>query len=143
MSLLAIPELEIIRTPLSWENGYDYVIRFADPARPAGDAQVVFKPVEAYQFTKHGKRFLEEGLKPEDIVANFVEFYPNGRGLDEDKGEHMRAGVGTKVLERIVQDARERNAKVLFGLTAKTSMRTYAQKHGFTCVGNYHVYTLL
>lgn len=143
MSPLTIPELEIIRTPLSWENGYDYVIRFTDPARQAGDAQIVFKPVEFYQFTAHGRRFLEEGLTQEDIVANLVDFYPNGRALDEDKGEHMRAGVGTKVLERIVLDAKERNAKVMFGVSAKTSLYAFAEKHGFTHVGRYHVYKLI
>lgn len=92
--------MQITEDKLQWENpvdGYQYRIRSSDDA-PEGDAQIIFIYVHD-TLAEVQLVLLSHGLRPEDKIVQLNTFYPNGRGLNEITGEHMRRGVGTVMLD--------------------------------------------
>lgn len=134
MPQLSVPEFEIARSGLGLFTGYHYTIIFQED-RPHGDAEVILKPVSHFGPLGIYEVFQKGELRPDDIAANLNQFYPNGKGLDEKSGKYMRQGVGSMVLERIVEDCLEHDAKVMVAFTGQDSMKSFLLKHGFTPYG--------
>lgn len=111
---------------------------FPDRPDKKGDAQLFFQSLDDMVGSDKNDKvaivFSERDIKPSDIVAHLNEFYPNGRGLDEKKDEHMREGVGTLVLNQLIDEAKANGAKVIYVFTGKVSMVNFLKKHGFECL---------
>ncbi len=134
--------LHVVRYDLGWAAGYQYEIRFPDDRW--GDAQLILRPIRDYKVHTTVYEALERaGLKPDETLAHLNEFYPNGRALNEETGEHMRESVGSEMLNVTTVDALEMGAKAMFVFTAKKSMRSFLGKKGFAQHGKYRWYKLL
>ncbi len=130
MLVRPIGTLTVVRYDLSFINGYRYETVFQDG--PRGVVNVFFGPVRSYQDRAIYTEFQRAGLKPEDMLADIAEFYPNGRDADENTGENMRQGTGTAVLDMISWDATKHGARAVFVYTGRNSMRSFLRKKGFT-----------
>ena len=134
MQQTAKPEFRVERSEIYWTTGYDYKFIFEED-RPNGDAQLILNRLRSNQSLTKYIGIENLGLNPDDVHAHLNEFYPNGRGLDEQSGEYMRQGIGTEALELIINDALEQNARVMFVYTSKESMIKFLDKNGFTFYG--------
>ena len=124
------PKIQTSKTNLGWADGWQYSFYFADGDRTNGDAQVIFAPLAS--LADHLRApLLTKGLADTDLLVHLNEFYPNGRALDESEGAHMREGVGTEVLNLLIEEARARGARGMYVFTGKTSMTSFLAKHGF------------
>ncbi|MFC1801282.1 hypothetical protein ACFLZB_02370 [Nanoarchaeota archaeon] len=74
---------------------------------------------------------------PTTLVAQVEEFFPNGRKLTPEQLEqYSRKGTGSILLKFMELDARNENAKVLYGIsTTKEGMNFFGEKKDFNDVG--------
>lgn len=78
------------------------------------------------------------GLDPNDVVVKIMEFYPNGElNAHNLNTENMRRGVGSAVLEHVIQNARKRGAKALSVSSFSDSMQSFLTKNGFDSHGSH------
>lgn len=113
----------IERAPIDWGvDGYQYRILHADGR--TGDAQLLF--------TRQNESHTKLNIQADSgLLAHINEFYPNGRGLDENSGENMRAGCGSEILNVLLADAAERRAELAYVFTGKPSMQAFLKKKDF------------
>jgi len=112
---------------------YKYFIKFSDGRE--GDCCVFIDTVIkcSCQFTEaQMKRFMALGIKKTDICICLDSFHPHGRGLYPDKCSFMRKGVGTEILETIIESLKIHNAKFIFCVASTDSMKAFVQKHKWT-----------
>jgi hypothetical protein len=127
-----IPKFEVRRTELEFPPGYNYLISFEDKNRPEGDACLIVMPFGNIRDEEFYLALEKEGIGPNDMVAFLQGFSPNGLRADELRPELTRKGVGTSVLEIIMNDARSYNAKIMYSYTHKESMKGFLIKNNFT-----------
>jgi len=133
--------MEIQVEGLQWDepvDGYHYKIP-ALKDKPEGEVQLIFKRVSD-MLPEVQEVLSAHGLKPEDRIAHLNEFYPNGKGLDEKTGEHMKRGVGTEVLNFLTEQCIAQGARAIYVFSVKPSMRSFLLKKGFETFGskNWH-----
>ena len=80
-----------------------------------------------YDFTQE-KAVIKEGLIAGQRIAGITDFFPNG---DPPAPQQMRRGVGTAVLEKIIEDARENKCILLFASTIEEVMKRFLEKNEF------------
>ena len=140
MSKIVVPEFEIVPSELDQVSGLDYRIVFEN-GRPEGFAQLVLGTVGDYCESNSlvAQKLPELGLDPRDVLVNLHRFHPNGRDLDPDDPEHrklMKKGVGTAVLDKLIEAALERDARVMHAFTThspkRIPMRNFLEKNGFS-----------
>ena len=132
-------KVTITKTPIdnrydSDRTGFDYVV---EGREKTGNGQLLFNTVRSRYIDGSQNdvylKLLEEGLKDDDIISWINEFYPNGNGLDEETGEHMRGGVGSALYDDMVKDSIEYGAKAIIAISMKKSMQNFLlNKQGFT-----------
>ena len=111
--------------------GFEYEILFPGTDRLEGYASVNFRNLGRYIHERvyddwRGK------FSDTDLVAEVATFYPHSMAAMEDTCEHMRQGVGTFVLERMIEDSKAEAAKIMHGFTNRTAMMNFLLKNGFT-----------
>ena len=151
---------DIQRSPVS--NGFEYKILFYDD-RPEGYVLLYFFPVTFYRDggisdmvgisdSEWDHRPINElytvlignGLKPDDTVANLNQFKPNGRQLTEDQMKRLTGeGVGSYMLERVIEDSLAHDARAMETLAITDSMRAFAGKKEFTLHKDRRYYKIL
>jgi len=68
--------------------------------------------------------------KNETLFVYLYDFHPNGRG--EEALNQNRRGFGSKVLNEVLKDCKEKNVKLIFGLVStESSKEFFMKKHGF------------
>lgn len=67
-------------------------------------------------------------MNSNDIFAQPVEFYPNGKKVNEITGKYMKEGIGSKILDILISDSLKQDAKVMFVFTDKVSMKSFLRK---------------
>lgn len=124
-------EIERSECEIGNTRGYNYRLIF-DGDRTEGVAELLFNSVEFYECSAPAAdRFRALGLQPGQMVAHLNRFYPNGEGIPDDS-PLMGQGVGTAALERIVADAKERGATVLYVFsTGRSGMAEFLERKGF------------
>ena len=142
MSKIIVPSFKITKNPIEWykpEIAIQYDIIF-NGNRPNGDAQLFLRKVSDYEDSIFYQELLSLGVDQDGVLAHLNEFYPNGRGLEDDNPEHQkltRLGIGKTVLEKITNDALEHNAKVMYVFsTGRKSMIDFLEKNDFTICQN-------
>ena len=128
--------MRIIEEKLQWEkpvDGYQYKIKPSEQT-PEGDAQLIYKNADE-TIEEVRSVLLAHGLQLGDRIVQLNEFYPNGRGLDEEVGEGMRKGVGTSVLADLEVRAIAQGAKAVYAFSMKPSMQSFLKKMGFEVFG--------
>ncbi|GEM_PF-5410276 len=121
---------------LQWGNpvdGYQYKIP-ASGDRPEGEAQLIYKRVSD-TLPEVQSILSNHGLQPDDKIAHLNEFYPNGRGRDEEVGEHMREGVGTAALDFLIGQCISQGAKAIYVFSVTSSMQSFLSKKEFETFG--------
>ena len=112
----------------------DYMLIFPPP-RPAGIAQLTVLPAYITDGSEElGAMFRSLGLG-EGLVAYVVGFYPNGTAPDCEIVQHMRQGVGSALLDEMMQDAVGHGAALIYVQPMRDSMRQFLRKHEFTFSG--------
>lgn len=128
-------ELGIDRERISLpRHGYGYFVK--SQGRPEGDARIYFFSLGNLRrspFRQLCSVLEVEGLQSNNIVAGLVNFYPNGRKVCR---QYMRQGVGSRLLERIIQDLKEQDAQALFLATRTPTMISFVEKKGFKYVAD-------
>jgi hypothetical protein len=131
-------EKQPLKEKLNWSapvDGHSYTFQ-ADDER-VGDATLIYKPVERYKNSQRIYRgLIALGLEDSDKIAHLNEFYPNGRGLDEDLAENMRKGFGSTALEHLISESVNEGAKAMYASTDKRSMQRFLEKKGFVHLGD-------
>jgi len=116
-------------------EGDQYKFEFPlDSERREGDAQMVYRKLDWFGRIKDDKLhtiLTERGVKPDEIIAQINEFYPNGRGLEEDIEKYMKGGYGSEVLNFLIDESKAKGAKVIFVFSIKSKMHNFLNKHGF------------
>ncbi len=114
-----------------FEGGIFYRVMHDDER--SGEVRVVYSAVLDYEGTIKDKA-VELGLSPEELIAQITDFYPNGKTgdwSDDAIVPFMRQGVGSELLERVVEDSVTKGARLMYVETGKDSMRAFLQKKGF------------
>ncbi len=123
--------IDIKKEVLVLDLTYSYNIYHPDGL--IGDAGVIVNKIRySDDFIK--EKALEENLREDDLCAKIENFFPNGTDLDRDyknDKEYMRKGVGTRVLNLIIEDCKKKNIKFLYLKTATDSMINFSRKNGF------------
>jgi hypothetical protein len=130
------PNIQTQKEKIDWAPfAFQYKFEFPNSTDKKGDAQLFFQSLDDLVGSDKNNKIAivlsKRGIEPSDIISHLNEFYPNGRALDEKKGEHMREGVGTVVLNQLIDEARANGAKVIYVFTGKESMVNFLKKHGF------------
>ncbi len=120
----------ISRSVSSDHSRIDYKVHPYFWFRPLGESCVVLRPVSFYQGSS-----AESALRshaPSDLVAEIIEFYPNGRNLDDSRENFQRVGVGSYVLEKIIEDVKKAGAQEVVILpSGRSSILNFLEKNGF------------
>jgi hypothetical protein len=120
-------EFDIARCDLTKGIGTNY--RFIFPNQSNGEAQVILRVFDQYRKAPYYQILLDKGVDPEDALAHLSHFYPNGIFHNEAR---MRKGVGSKVLETIINDVKDCDVKIMLVRVRAHSMKEFLQrKHGF------------
>lgn len=133
-----------VKEKMEWNDsnfeGDQYKFEFPfDNERQEGDAQMVYRTLEWFGRIKDDKLYAalaERGVKPSEIIAQINEFYPNGRGQEENIEKYMRGGYGTEVLNFLIEESKAKGAKVIYVFSGKEKMKNFLNKHGFEPVNN-------
>ena len=84
------------------------------------------------------------GLIPQDIVVDLSLFHPNGVRLSTGIVErYSRNGIGSYLLDRVMEKAKENNAKAMTTVATTESMQNFALKKGFVESYEDHYYKIL
>jgi hypothetical protein len=137
------PELDIVCE----EKGayWTYTTCYALGTRQViGEVNVIISPDESITRAVA----LSENLKslkrnaPEESVAEITVFYPHGSGSDAEARKDFQGngprpfgrGIGTRVLNRIIEDALTKGAKGVFCKTSQDGMIGLLNSRGFQAV---------
>jgi hypothetical protein len=100
-----------------------------------GEVTVIYR--ELSELAGKYQKFYDLGLKDDDRVADLLEFFPNGRYINENDKKHVKKGTGTKVLKRAIRDALLSDVKAVYCGTDKISMKSFlGKKHKFESLDN-------
>lgn len=119
-------------------EGFVYWIEFPEQNRTKGKAQFFFKKVNEDYFRKEEYlNLLSCGAKQEEVVAFLDTFYPNYYPWEKDAKyeSYMRTGVGSAVLEKIIEDVTAEGIDALCFVTYNESMKQFGFKKGFEIRG--------
>ncbi len=121
-------------------EGDQYTFEFPyENERQEGDAQMVYRKLERFGRIKDDSLYAvltERGVKSDEIIAQINEFYPNGRGKEEDIEKYMRGGCGTEALNFLIEESRAKGAKAIYVFSGKEKMKDFLNKHGFEPVSD-------
>ncbi|MBL7055719.1 hypothetical protein ISS07_02280 [Candidatus Woesearchaeota archaeon] len=125
--LLSVPPIII---PSYSGNNINCIVEPSEE-RPFGTARVEIKKCDKF-YTEPVKQQLRDlGLKVDDYVAHLLSFFPNGGGKEEEISKYTRHGVGSKLLDSIVEDSLERNAKGILVFSFHKWMDNFLSKKKF------------
>lgn len=127
--------VEFVITDSGGRRRYHYTTQFNDGRQ--GEAQLLLMQLgePPYEFPMEITA-VQNGLKEGDWFAGLTEFSPHGNREEEALLPFMRQGVGSNLLESIVEDAVEADCCILFVATKSPSMVAFLNKHGFVCYHN-------
>ncbi|HAM88001.1 MAG: hypothetical protein US83_C0001G0056 [Candidatus Falkowbacteria bacterium GW2011_GWC2_38_22] len=123
---------------LKWDDntiGDQFVFKFPDGStREHGEAQIIYETIDEIDKSDIQSILFKNGLQSKDIIAHLNQFYPNGHGPDEKTEENMKKGIGSEVLEYLMQEAISQGAKAMRTFTGNESMRRFLTKKGFEAI---------
>ncbi len=121
-------KIESVKT----EEGLRYRI-LHDDNLPEGVTKLDFSPLSTFQGEKIYEIAPSLGLGQSDIIAQITEFFPNGiqGNYNPQPIRPARHGVGSAVLERIIEDATKMGAKMVYAITSTHGMDALLSKRGF------------
>ena len=144
--------------PLYWierkENSamgfYEYIIYYIDPLREKGEAKfslTSFCSGDTWDPAHYNLELMQIlhdlGVSEGMYGIRLNMFYPNGSDYLNNLGssrekpyEHMRQGMGTVLLETIIHDALELNAKFIYFESYESEMADFSIKHNFERIGS-------
>jgi len=112
---------------------YEYFLKFADGREGYCRLYIDLVRKFAFHFTKaQMSRFRKHGIKSGDLGIWLDDFHPHGKGLNPDKCNFMRKGVGTKVLNLIIEKLKKHSPKFIYCQTSTTSMKEFVKKQGWS-----------
>lgn len=141
--MISKPEYRI-RVKTARKSCFDYEVNFADGR--TGAAQMIFFPIDIFDYTRFYDHLLGKGLKPSSLLSFVSNFYPNG-DLDykneEDDAALMRHGAGSAVWGLMVKESTEYGADLMYCSTAYMAMARFLRKNGCTAYDDQRFYQLL
>ncbi len=123
--------IDIKKEVLVLDLTYSYTIYHPDNL--TGDVGVIVKKAKDFEGLVKDKS-LEENIKETDFCAEIVNFFPNGSESDrKSKGDkkYMRKGVGTRILNKVIDDCKSARVKFLYVKTSEDSMLNFLRKKKF------------
>jgi hypothetical protein len=121
----------IDKSDQSW--GISYSIQHTGK-RSRGEVAISFNKVSEIEESKIRRKALSLGLSKSDIVATIDSFYPNGKTGSHDLNPlvpYMRQGIGSRILERVIKDAKAHGAKLILVETGQASMKSFLEKKDY------------
>jgi hypothetical protein len=116
--------VEIVKSPCEFAPGLCYEVHFQDETITSGYGQLLILPMISDR--QEYEEYEGLGLNRGDIVASISTFYPNRQRYRTE-----RKGVGKLLLDQMIQDSLESNAKLIDGYTREESMVDFLLKNGF------------
>ncbi|MBD3319415.1 hypothetical protein GF342_05920 [Candidatus Woesearchaeota archaeon] len=147
----SVPRFSILREPVDVQtlrycgfiNAFTYRVEFEDD-RPSGYARLHLEDAGLRLDLPNHEPLVKAGVHAGDVLATIALFYPNGDetvfsprnsvgGYNEAAlSRFARQGVGTRVLQQLVEDSLEHDARVLYTFTWQRAMKNFLRKHQFT-----------
>jgi hypothetical protein len=92
---------------------------------------------ELFKREENYKVFLNSGIQPRDTLSYLTCFHPNGYCLGEAAiKKYGRQGVGSHILERVIEDSTDMGAKAIVTTVTTGRMQRLARKHAFNYIGD-------
>jgi len=125
---------------LIYTNTYDL-----GPRHIIGNAEVYISPdlIITRELSENLKNLLNNS--PKQNIAQILKFYPHLVHSDDEANSKfpdwdspLRKGIGTKVLEQIIEDSRRKDIKGVFCTASQRGMEGFLRSRNFQCVSIYN-----
>lgn len=124
------PIVQIERKHSGIRNWFNYEIIILNHPPNSGSAEVKIEPLSYYSLTPSYPMAKALGLADDDLTVYIDKFYPHGHRDQEPDYPHLRRGIATQVLTRIIEDSIADGAKLLHVASKKPEMQAFMEKQG-------------
>lgn len=116
----------ILSKPYENDIGIEYAIKYSDDIAD-GEAHLIFSEINTYPIAMD----VFPELRCSDKLVEISIFYPHGSSDKERIKNYSKKGIGTTLLENMIQDSKENGSRVMFINTAYPKMQSLIEKHDF------------
>jgi|TARA_B100002003_G_C14095385_1_gene526856 GNAT superfamily N-acetyltransferase len=123
-----------MKTNIEKDNSYNTIdYKVQKNGKDAGTAQLEFLEIGENVGELMDDLFTKKGHKSGEVVAHISDFYPHGWRADsyECLQDQMRQGLGTEILEDMLQECTKKGISLLYISTDIHYMENFCEKHDF------------
>jgi|TARA_Y100000310_G_C20696561_1_gene826144 hypothetical protein len=127
-----------MKTDIIKKNSYNTIdYKIQKGGKDAGTAKLEFLEIGENVGELIGNLFTKRGHKSDEVVGCITDFYPHGWRADSYEGLHdqMEQGLGTEILEDMIQECTNKGVSLLYLSTKTKYMKNFSKKHGFEDTG--------
>jgi GNAT superfamily N-acetyltransferase len=105
--------------------------------KTAGYAEISLTRLDC--FPQNKQKALETLLLDHySVLGKILYYFPNGTGIKESAEEYMKRGVGTVVMNRIIEDCMHEGVAAIAVTTVFECMGKFLRKYGFSEDGDFY-----
>ncbi|MCB0311594.1 MAG: hypothetical protein KDD42_10180 [Bdellovibrionales bacterium] len=104
-----------------------FVVRHNDRDRKPGEVIVTYQSLVQIEQSRPSvaQALVAKGLTNSDLIADVVDFYPNGRDADPNDRTVVRKGIGTQVFQYVLNHCSERSVHGVFVYSREHCMQKF------------------